>query len=113
MIGHFQQNQIELIFSALTKLQKRSFTKNNLSKILVKSVLDENNLTLDKILHGLFKVGAICHYKKNNVQGGYDSRVYSYLMEDYQLLIDEYTQFEIHVGLWNVLQVKPPKNRFN
>ncbi|MEZ9146277.1 hypothetical protein AB4138_17970 [Vibrio sp. 10N.286.52.C3] len=113
MIGHFNQAQIDFIFSVITRIQKRCFTKYAILGFFDDEMLTEYKLTVDRVLHGLFKVGAICHLKKNSVQGGRDQRYHSYLTEDYQLLIDDSTQFEIHVGLWNVLQIKPPKNRFH
>lgn len=113
MIGHFTQSQIEYIFTMLTRIQKRCFTKFFAISVFDEKSMEDNNLTLERILQGLFKVGAICHLKKNSVQGGQDQKFHSYLTEDYQLLIDDSTQFEIHVGLWNVLQIKPPRNRFS
>lgn len=113
MIGHFNQTQIDYIFRIVTRVQKRCFTKYAILSFFEEEMLIEHKLSVDRILHGLFKVGAICHLKKNSVQGGSDQRYHSYLTEDYQLLIDDSTQFEIHQGLWNVLQIKPPTNRFH
>lgn len=113
MVGHFNQKQIEYIFNILASIKHRIFMTSKFKDNINDDILLSLNLSVNEILRGLFKVGAICHIVKNKTQGGKDQRFHSYLFEDYQLLLDEYTQFEIHVGLWPVLQIKPPKNRFN
>lgn len=112
MIGHFEQEQINYMFNILSSLKSRMFTKKKFQAYLDKNNSDSFLLNTNDILNGLFKVGAVCHIVKNNTQGGSDQRFHSYLFEDYQLLLNDETQFEIHVGLWPVLQIKVPKNRF-
>lgn len=96
----------------MSSIGKRGFTYElALSKAKNVNPIFEDEATFKGMLENLFDAGAIANiYRRGRSEGG-DIYYWSYNDEDFR--INYSFNFEIHPGLWDVLKIPKPKNRFN
>lgn len=112
LVGHVDDERLDIYFNFLSSIGKRGFTYElALSKAKNINPIFEDEATLKGMLENLFDAGAIANiYRRGRAEGG-DIYYWSYNDEDFR--INYSFNFEIHPGLWDVLKIPKPKNRFN